>query len=595
MKNEGKKYCKLFFKKISLVTVICFLVQLIPSIYAEQSMNTGQITANILQTSFSITVTGKIHIGGSQTVTLVILKPGVLVETVNKHTIGTNNVKYLVQTTISDDDGQYSFNYTMTESDSSGIYTVRIGSTNVDQPLVTSFDYVSKTQRDNAVNAINNTGSTAEMKAIIDGTNNDINLTKALQAMRLYLSEYGLLTLQAQGIICQKLFDNKKLPDNIYTEDLLKRVFNELVAVQSVKTADLQHFESKLFQYNDMLQLQLNAQSNYGQLVSNGHLSKVYGLLQQADYESVAELNNEFNKAVVLSLINSTIGQSTIGIILSANNDILKLPLTGEYALLDGDDKATVHKALIGKEFKHVNEVKSEFLSVLASVAKREDSGTGRNSAGGGKRETNITLTTLPTLPTLPTLLPSTQNIQLTFSDLEGVEWARESIEFLASKGIVNGMGNSEFKPNSKINREQFLKMLIVGFDMIDNTANCSFNDVDKNAWYYLYISSAVQSGIAQGLGNNIFGIGRDITRQEAAALIYRLVKSKNLILPVKNETVQFEDDQEIESYAAEGIKAMQQAGVLNGIGYGRFAPKEACTRAEAAKIIYQLIQLQSN
>jgi endo-1,4-beta-xylanase len=53
---------------------------------------------------------------------------------------------------------------------------------------------------------------------------------------------------------------------------------------------------------------------------------------------------------------------------------------------------------------------------------------------------------------------------------------------------------------------------------------------------------------------------------------------------------IAFEDSADISEYAKEAVSAIQQAGIINGMPGGRFAPKDTANRAQSAVIIYKLI-----
>ena len=69
------------------------------------------------------------------------------------------------------------------------------------------------------------------------------------------------------------------------------------------------------------------------------------------------------------------------------------------------------------------------------------------------------------------------------------------------------------------------------------------------------------------------------------AVIIYRAMQFKGIVLN-GNETEKFEDQDEISKYAVSSVNSMKNAGIINGIGNGYFAPKSTATRAEAAVII---------
>ena len=53
-----------------------------------------------------------------------------------------------------------------------------------------------------------------------------------------------------------------------------------------------------------------------------------------------------------------------------------------------------------------------------------------------------------------------------------------------------------------------------------------------------------------------------------------------------------FADENEISDYAKEAVNALYNNGLINGIDGSRFAPANHATRAEAAKIIYNLLNM---
>jgi hypothetical protein len=177
----------------------------------------------------------------------------------------------------------------------------------------------------------------------------------------------------------------------------------------------------------------------------------------------------------------------------------------------------------------------------------------------------------------------------VTFSDLAGVSWAKDSIEALAGRGIINGTGNGRFAPGSSVTRAEFLKMLIQAFDLADTNVKCSFSDVKVGAWYYDSVASAQKLGIVNGKGDGAFGINDKITRQDMAVMAYKAALMVDAKLNMTAQ-VQFSDKTQILSYAADAVTAMQKAGIINGVGNGRFAPRDNSTRAQAATIIYRLL-----
>lgn len=71
--------------------------------------------------------------------------------------------------------------------------------------------------------------------------------------------------------------------------------------------------------------------------------------------------------------------------------------------------------------------------------------------------------------------------------------------------------------------------------------------------------------------------------------MLYRAAKSVNG--SAASEEL-FSDDGEISGYAKEAVYTLKAKGIISGRGENEFAPKSGMTRAEAAKLIYQTINI---
>ena len=203
--------------------------------------------------------------------------------------------------------------------------------------------------------------------------------------------------------------------------------------------------------------------------------------------------------------------------------------------------------------------------------------GGGGSFGGGGSSK--------PTTPVDPTPVEP----EGTFSDIASVEWAKEAIEALAEKGIINGRGDGKFAPNDSVTREEFVKIIIGAFDLLNEDAKADFGDVGAERWSYAFIATANELGIVTGDGENFNPTGA-MSRQDMAVVIFRTAEKLGLVLSGDAES--FADSEEIADYAKDAIKALTANGIVNGMGDGTFAPKATVTRAQAAKVIYGLMVL---
>jgi hypothetical protein len=180
---------------------------------------------------------------------------------------------------------------------------------------------------------------------------------------------------------------------------------------------------------------------------------------------------------------------------------------------------------------------------------------------------------------------------ELSFHDLAGVKWASDAIESLAARGVVQGVGNSQFNPESQVTRAEFITMLVNAFDLNDPTASTTLVDVQPNSWYYSSIASAQKLGIVNGQTATLFGVNDKISRQDMAVMVYRTMQVMNAHSTTKNTVITFADHASISNYALEAVASMQQAGIIEGMDNGNFAPSSLATRAQAAVVIFRLFE----
>ena len=180
------------------------------------------------------------------------------------------------------------------------------------------------------------------------------------------------------------------------------------------------------------------------------------------------------------------------------------------------------------------------------------------------------------------------------FDDIDDVSWAVESIVELAQKGIINGKGDRLFYPNDNITREEFVKIIVKTFFENAAVSDKSFDDVSDGEWYAEFVKKACGEGIINGISENLFGTGANITREDMAVIAYRTaLKSGKLKESERTSGFIFADDEQISDYAKSAVYALYDAGVINGVSEEEFAAKDALTRAQAAKIIYGIYGLK--
>lgn len=179
------------------------------------------------------------------------------------------------------------------------------------------------------------------------------------------------------------------------------------------------------------------------------------------------------------------------------------------------------------------------------------------------------------------------------FTDMTEYTWAMDEVNSLASQGIIKGISDTEFAPDSYITRADNTALLL---RVLNKTAEVTdnFDDVYPGKYYYNEIGMAKALGIAQGVGNNNFDPDAYIKRQDMATLAYRVLRSEGKLTAIPNSGVLnvYTDNNYIDFYARDAMAACVSAGLMGGYGDNTIKPQDNASRIEVALFIYRIQQL---
>ena len=174
-----------------------------------------------------------------------------------------------------------------------------------------------------------------------------------------------------------------------------------------------------------------------------------------------------------------------------------------------------------------------------------------------------------------------------TFKDVKKNDWYYEAVEYVANKGLMNGTGNDEFTPDANTTRGMIVTILY-RLEGSPKVSMSTFTDVANTEYYAKAVAWAKKNGIVNGYGEGKFGPNDVITREQLAAIMYRYSNYKKYDTSVGEDTniLSYNDISELSEYAVSSMQWACGAGLVNGIGDGKLAPKGNATRAQLATIL---------
>lgn len=170
-----------------------------------------------------------------------------------------------------------------------------------------------------------------------------------------------------------------------------------------------------------------------------------------------------------------------------------------------------------------------------------------------------------------------------TYIDVEESDWFYDIVIKATDYGILNGMNYSIFAPTGQTTRAQAAKVLYAISGDSAPEYKALFKDVHKSNWFAGPVLWAAENGVVKGMDDGTFLPDTPITRQDMVVLLYRYLGSPETS---KNTLSNFADGSTVSAYAASAMQWAVENGVIEGYEDGAIRPFNRITRAEMAALI---------
>lgn len=531
----------------------------------------AEVSFEITNNFPEITVTG--NTGGDipyDNVTLCVVKPGGIMESISDITSLNSNLIYYTQKN-SDKNGGFIFNVDLSGG-AVGRYTVYVYANG--SKINNDVFYVTTEGIIPLIEEINSKTTLDELGGVIDlsSSETDTALIFNLKDELIYkVPEEKLLTVFL-GLNGEGNKVNPSTPSDMTDKIILSSVIaglNEGVAFD-------------LLSYDSLIGLPSEYKEAYNIKLSDDIKLKFTEGFAGKSVSDKISLNSEFKNQVILSVLNNIRNRSDIEYIIEKFGTDMSINISSFVGFINKE--ALIDQLGLNAPYGSVEAFITKYNALYSSLMIAPPSSGG--GGGGGGTSSPKEFNGVSDAPVSPENFNTSSEI---FSDLDKTPWAKEYIVKLYNKGIVKGVTKNEFAPDKNIKREEFVKMLVEAFCLENVGTKAEFKDADVNGWYYDYLMKAYSAGIINGYSDGRFGVGEYITREDMITLSYRAALKKEMEFSETSE--KFSDDDKISDYAKTPVYAFKKAGIVQGSGNNLVNPKNFLTRAEAAKIICMLTE----
>lgn len=455
-------------------------------------------------------------------------------------------------------DGHIDFSIPVPSYINTGKYNIYIGYNglkNAEKFSVLIFDLESE-EVDDLMSKINLAASENEFKLLLNDKNNALKIGIDVETEQNY---DNILRL------CYRL--RSTFPNSIFTKKDFVNTFNYSKAVTEIQSgavvSDILKKSAHAFgiNYDDYEETESNVRTE---------VDKIY---------KTWDFSNEFlmyDKILLSAKIRAAKNFSAIEELVSRNSDVLGICFDGDYSKIAYSKRYKVFSYMYNSrmaitEFGKIEVIFNESVKRVINENKNVPAGGSGNIGSGSSNIVTVAE-------------PVETKTSVEFTDIDG-HFAKEAINELVQKGVLQGYPDNTFRPNDFVTRAEISKIIVKAFN-IEPGQDTLFDDVNKDAWAYSFISALYSKGFIKGDGKRFYP-NENITRQDVAVIFARMLNETDA---KTTADYYFSDLDNISGYARDSVNFLAAKGFLLGDGYA-FRPHSGITRGETAVLISRILK----
>ncbi len=179
----------------------------------------------------------------------------------------------------------------------------------------------------------------------------------------------------------------------------------------------------------------------------------------------------------------------------------------------------------------------------------------------------------------------------LPFPDVAEGDWFYDAVRYAYENGLMDGVGDNLFAPNSDTTRAQLVTILYRLAGEPEPGGDSGFSDVAAGTWYTDAVAWAAENGIVNGVSETEFAPGKDITREQLATILFRYAEAKGYDVSARADLSAYPDADQIQSYAAESVAWAVAEGLIQGFEDNTLRPAGNASRAQIATILMRFCE----
>ena len=179
--------------------------------------------------------------------------------------------------------------------------------------------------------------------------------------------------------------------------------------------------------------------------------------------------------------------------------------------------------------------------------------------------------------------------VTLPFTDVSAGDWFYDPVCYVYSQGLMTGTSATTFEPNTPLSRA----MLVAVLHRLEGSPAASagdFTDVADGDWYAQAVNWAASVGVVNGMGDGTFQPNAAITREQMAAILRNHAQYKGLDVTATGDLTHYSDAASVSDWAKESVAWAVDQGLISGMTVDTLQPQGLSTRAQVAAVLQRYL-----
>ena len=182
------------------------------------------------------------------------------------------------------------------------------------------------------------------------------------------------------------------------------------------------------------------------------------------------------------------------------------------------------------------------------------------------------------------------------FADVQSDAWYAESVEYVFDNGLMNGVTETSFEPETHITRGMIVTIIYRMENSPKVNGTLKFSDVNETYYYAQPVIWASGNKIVNGYDADTFAPEDKITREQFAAILCRYAKYKGIDVSadenIGGKLSAYSDSDKISDYAKDSMLWANSNKLITGVTSSTLVPQGIASRAQAATIFMRFDKL---